>query len=120
MNEVHTLQRTDTAEGEGIAQGVIQRESQYVGRKKFTWWQCQRSRVSPNMGGFLGIETEFVEPFRLGRPSFIRPASLDNCGSHASIYLLKPFHRAQRCEDSFCTSVDIGFKTHFGASSLSA
>jgi hypothetical protein len=34
MNEVHSLQRNDTAEDEGIAQGVIQRESQCMGRKK--------------------------------------------------------------------------------------
>jgi len=50
--------------------------------------------ASAKYGGFLGIETEFVDPFRLGPPIIIRPASLDNCGSHASIYLLKPFHRA--------------------------
>jgi hypothetical protein len=69
MNEVHSLQRTDTAEDKGIAQGVIQCQSQYMGRKKHALWQCLNAAASAKCGGFLGIETEFVDPFRSSRPS---------------------------------------------------
>lgn len=61
MNEVHTLQRTGTAEGGEIAQGVIQRESQYMGRKKKLYlWGSANAAASAKYRGFLGIETEFV------------------------------------------------------------
>src|ERR1700722_1148136 len=74
--------------------------------------------ASAKYGGFLGIKTEFVDPFPSGPPIITRPASLDSvqampryiCSCHSIV--------RKRYEGSFCTLVDIGFKTHFGVSSL--
>jgi hypothetical protein len=86
MNEVHTLQRTDTAEGEGIAQGVIQRESQYVGRKKHALWQCECSRRQPNMVASSASRPNSLTLSRLGRPSLRVPLHLIVCKPRLDIF----------------------------------
>jgi hypothetical protein len=94
MNELHSLQQNGTAEDEGIAQGVIQRESQCTGRKKkYAFVAVPTQPRQPKYGGFLGIETEFVEPLRLGRPSLYVPLHLITveampryiCSSHSIV-----------------------------------
>ena len=87
------------------------------GKKEMILGGSDNAAASAKCGGFLGIETEFVDPFPSGPPTLYVRVHLITCGSYASIYLIMPFHRGQRCEDSFCTLVDIRFKAHFGASS---
>jgi hypothetical protein len=118
MNEVHTRQWTDTAEVEGIAQGVIQRESQYMGReKKIPSGQCRCSRVS-QMPLLPSASRPHSLTLRVDRPIVIRPASLNTVRTMPRHVCLCHSNCAQRCEESFCTSVDIRFTTYSGASSL--
>jgi hypothetical protein len=77
MNEEHTCQRTDTVEGERIAQGVIQREKSVDGKKekKKPLGQCQCSRVSqmpwlPRRRSHISLNLSSRPPI------IIRPASL--------------------------------------------
>src|SRR3954447_786220 len=76
-----TLQRTDTAEGKGIAQGLIQHESQCMGRKKYnnTFGAVPTQPRQQNTRSFLGIQTNVV------RPSLNAPASTSMLCKHASI-----------------------------------
>jgi hypothetical protein len=79
MNEVHTRQWIDTAEVEGIAQGVIQRESQYMGReKKIPLGQCRCSRVS-QMPLLPSASRPHSLTLRVGRPSLYAPLHLILC-----------------------------------------
>jgi hypothetical protein len=110
MNEVHSLQRTNTAEDEGIAQGVTQCEKSIHGKKgkKSSCGQCRRSRVS---GASSALRPNLLT-FRLGRPSF-RPASLDTVQAMPR-YLLMPLKSLSVLRSTS------GFKTHSDTSSLSA
>jgi hypothetical protein len=75
MNGVRTRQWTDTAKGEGIAQGVIQREKSIHGKKEKSAFGAVPMQPRQQNAVASSASKPHSLNLRLGPP--IRPASLD-------------------------------------------